>query len=190
MRSFENRIKEYSSKKLLAIIENQSTSYSEEFIDYVKDELIKRGEVFQFNQELEKEIMEMNDEHLKNLIEKEWDNYHLEYIEIARNEYIKRGFKNETIEEFNDEVKDSLKKENYPALRGLISAGQILAYGYAILSVILAFYLYKDFGLELSLGVLLMGFCMFIFLLASSESIKIFIDIEKNTRAYRKDSRK
>jgi hypothetical protein len=89
-------IKEYSSKKLKEIIEQQSSSYSQQFIDYTKDELIKRGENFPLNVDSQKEIAEMTDTNLKNLVEYEYYEYHLEFLEIARKEYLRRGFVNKT----------------------------------------------------------------------------------------------
>ena len=70
MNNIERLIKEYSFKKLKEIIEQQSSSYSEYFIDYSKDELIRRGESFQFDAELEKEVAAKNDDDLKMLLRK------------------------------------------------------------------------------------------------------------------------
>jgi len=111
MDRIEKLVKEYSSKKLKEIIEQQSFSYSEKFIDYAKDELIRRGESFQFNPVLEKEVINMNDDDLKNIVEKDWNNYHLEYLEIAREEYIKRNFRNETGYEEQETEKEAVVED-------------------------------------------------------------------------------
>jgi hypothetical protein len=41
MNPIQALVKEYSSKKLKDIIENQSDSYNSDFIDYAKDEIDK-----------------------------------------------------------------------------------------------------------------------------------------------------
>lgn len=181
MNNLEKIIKEYSSKKLLEIVDDFSNSYSENFIDYAKDELIRRGEIFSFSKSLEDEIKLMSDESLRNLVENDWNNYHLEYVEIARIEYLKRNFKNDSTENHSDNV--SKKKEKYPALNGVIIMGQILAWGSGIIFILLAIYTYnKNDDAKLSIAFLFTGITLFVFYLATSESIKVIIDIEKNTR--------
>ncbi len=173
-------ISDYSSKKLKEIVEQQNSAYSKIFIDYAKDELIRRGENFTFNRQLEIEINSMEDENLKSLVENEWNNFHLEYIEIARKEYLKRGFINDTLEE-DFLIKD--KKNKYPALLGIANYYHILAWinGIVFLGLFIYFFFILD-HLEYSFLFLFIGIFSIIICLSASESIKIFIDIEKNTR--------
>jgi len=181
MTKIEKLIKGYSSTKLKEIIGQQSSSYSESFIDYAKDELIKRGENFLFNPKLENEVAAMNDKDLKNLIEKEWNNFHLEYIEIARIEYLKRNFKNESIDiETEEEFKKDGEKR-YPAMRTIAGIYYVLALIGGITVLYLTIKAYNIDTLN-ALKTFLFGVIMVISLLAVSESIKVWIDIEENTR--------
>jgi len=187
MSKFEKLVKDYSSKKLKEIIEQQSSSYSETFIDYAKDELIRRGETFQFNPELEKEVAAMSDSDLKNLVEKEWNDFHLEYLEIARKEYLKRKFKNESTEEEPEQQQGERNAETrYPALRTIAGIYSVFAWIIGIVAVIIAFISWsKDGetgGLMIAIPTLVVGALIVLGLLAASESIKVFIDIEENTR--------
>jgi len=185
MNKIEKLIKEYSSKKLHEIVEQQSSSYSENFIDYAKDELIKRGESFPFNAETEKEVAAMIDNDLKNLVEKEWNNFHLEYLEIARKEYLKRKFKNETSDEYQVEEPKRIVEKKYPVLRTIAVIYSVFAWIIGIVAVIIAIYFYsqnQNMGLTIGLPSLVVGALIVIGLLAISEFIKVFIDIEENTR--------
>ncbi len=190
MDRIENTIKEYSTKKLKEIVEQQSSSYSENFIDYAKDELIRRGESFPFNEEQQKDIAEMKDDELKNLVEKEYDNYHLEYIEIARKEYLKRGFKNE-MEEWEKKEEEKRFEKRYPASRNIAGVISLIAWTVAMIAVIVAIIEFTNLpnnsggmNMIIPLATLLIGAFLVIVLLAQSEMIKVFIDIEENTRKY------
>lgn len=181
MNELEKTIKQYDSKKLISIIEKQSNAYSENFIDYAKDELIRRGEEFKFSKSLEEEIHSMSDDTLKNLVENEWNNFHLEYIEIARNEYLRRNFKNET--KIDDQSINSNNNIKYPALNSVIIMGKFLAWIYLIVFLYVTYIIYtENQDLKIPILSLSIGVTFFIFFLASSESIKVFIDIEENTR--------
>lgn len=189
MDKIEKLIKEYNSKKLKEIIDHQSYAYSKQFIEYSKDELIKRGESFVFNSKIENEIGAMNDSELKNLVEKEWNTYHLEYLEIARMEYLKRGFKNEIeFEEEAQENSDDGEKEDdnkYPALRTIASIYPVFASIIAVLAVLVTYNAFtKDSSGDLMnvIPTIVIGALIFLVLLATGESIKVFIDIEENTR--------
>lgn len=186
MSKIEKLIKEYSSKKLKEIVEQQSASYSENFIDYAKDELIRRGESFPFNTETEKEVAVMSDNDLKNLVEKEWNNFHLEYLEIARKEYLKRKFKNETSDDENqDEEQKGIVGKKYPALRTIAGIYSVIAWIIGIAAVIITIYFYSQnqtMGLRIGVSSLVVGVLIILGLLSVSESIKVFIDIEENTR--------
>ncbi len=185
MNKFEIFIKEYSSKKLNEIIEEHSTSYSENFVDYVKDELIRRGESFPFSPEFEKEIAVMNDNDLKNLVEKEWNDFHLEYLEIARKEYLKRKFKNESSDEEQEIIQKTDIVKRYPALRTIAGVYSVFAWIIGIVAVISAIYSFSQnekMGLMIAVPSLVVGSLIILGLLAISESIKVFIDIEENTR--------
>ncbi|GIK21420.1 MAG: hypothetical protein BroJett005_08340 [Ignavibacteriota bacterium] len=186
MSKIEKLVKDYSSQKLKEIIGQQSSSYSETFIDYAKDELIRRGESFQFNPELEKEVAAMSDNDLKNLVEKEWDNFHLEYLEIARKEYMKRKFINESSDEEPEQQEETDTAKRYPALRTIAGIYSVFAWIIGIVAVIIAFISWskggETGGLMIAIPTLVVGALIVLGLLAASESIKVFIDIEENTR--------
>ncbi|MBS1685368.1 MAG: hypothetical protein JSS76_11450 [Bacteroidetes bacterium] len=90
----EERIGKYSSKKLLEIVEKQANAYSEDYLDLVKNELIRRGETFAYDRKLKEEVEALRDYELRDVVEKDYERYNLEYLELATEEYIKRGFKN------------------------------------------------------------------------------------------------
>ena len=183
MNKTEILIKEYSSKKLKEIIEQQSASYNENFIDYAKDELIRRGELFTLNVELEKEIAAMNDNDLKKLVEQEWDNFHLEYVEIARKEYLKRGFKNVSNESEETVETSDENNKRYPALRAIINTYVVFAWICGIaLGLVAVFGLLNNQPIKTSIGALILGALIVVGLRGAAESIRVFIDIEENTR--------
>ena len=143
MEKIELQLKEYSTKKLKEIIETQSNAYNEGFIDFSKNELIRRGETFTFNAALQKEVEQLPDEELKKIIEIERESYHLEYLEVAIKEYLKRGFKNETgysyITPPTDEkklIENKIRTQMIPPTLwvGIVSAIAKGAYLYAVLS--------------------------------------------------------
>jgi len=175
-------IKEYSSKKLKEIIEKQSNAYNSNFINHAKDELIKRGESFDMDIEFEKSIKTWSDEDLKNIVENEYDNYHLEYLEIGRKEYLKRGFINETIEE-NEQ--DNKFEEKYPALRSLSSGYYIYAWIVGLTTIGIILYLLSiSVNIGIIIATLILGITTILGLLAVSEAIIVFVDIEENTRKH------
>ena len=183
MNKIENIVKEYSSKKLQEIIEQQSFSYSETFIDFAKDEMIRRGENLKFNLELYKEVTAMNDNDLKNLVENEWNDYHLEYLEIARNEYLKRNFKNESTDEEPEKQNETIVDRRYPALITITTILRLFAFLIGIAAVIgvICFFAYHVETWIILSSVIGAAF-MILGLHAAAESIKVIIDIEENTR--------
>ena len=189
MDKIESIVKEYSSKKLKEIVEKQSSSYNLNFIDYAKDELIKRGERFPFDEKLEKEIGQMNDDYLKNLVEHEWNNFQLEDIEIARKEYLKRKYKNETNDLEQDEEQKEVIEKKYPALRTITGIYSFFAWIIGIATIIVTIYFGQNgqAGLMISVPALVVGALIVLGILAASESIKLLIDIEENTRKYSDD---
>ena len=181
MKKFENLVKEYSSKKLKEIIEVELSSHNAVFIEYVKDELIRRGESLPFNSKLEKEITSMSDDELKDMVEYEWENFHLECLEIARKEYLKRNFINNK----NDKEREDDKIEKrYLALRTISNVYSVFAWVFGILFAIVALLCFKipTYGLYGTIIFLVIGAIIVLTFLGGSESIKVFVDIEENTR--------
>jgi hypothetical protein len=189
MDNYEQLAKGYSSKKLLEIVEKQISSYNEDFIDYVKDELIKRGDKFQYDADYVKIISEMNDDELKIIVEKDWNNYHLEYVEIARIEYIKREFKNDTSNDTSCDGQIENKVVRYPTLQSIVDILNVVSYiiGFIAAGVSVFLYLNSDSqsGLIFAVPTLVIGTLIVLGLIALSESIKVIIDIEENTRSFK-----
>ncbi|HLF64472.1 MAG TPA: hypothetical protein VI603_11995 [Saprospiraceae bacterium] len=184
MNSIENSLIHYSSKKLHQILDQQFSSYSPNFLEYVKDELIRRGETLSLNTILEKDITELPDEDLKKIVESTYEEYHLEYLEIARAEYIKRGFENESKEEFSDNSDDQ-NKSKYPALKTIAAIYNALAWIIGLVAVVVIVVLASkggDYGMMLILPYIFIASFLILGVLFISESIKVFIDIERNTR--------
>jgi len=183
MNTIEKIIKEYSTQKLKTILLEQSSTYNKNFIDYSKNELIRRGEDFTLDVEIEKELAAENDEFIKNIIEKEWMNFHLEYLEIARKEYIKRGLKNEGTD-LNLKANENYTNR-YPNLIKIASAYNTFAWIVGIIAALIAvkyFNLRDDLGIIIAISSLISGALIVLILLTTSELIKVFIDTEENTR--------
>ena len=185
-------VKDYSTKKLKEIIEQQSTSYNTNFIVYAKNELIKRGEDFPFDEGLKNAVAKMSDEAVQELVERGYGTYELEYIEIGRREYLKRGFKNKNEAwESNEEVKRFEKR--FPALRTISAFINFGAWLFAFITIIVAYVSYglmlektqnKDLASIAPVCALVIGSFFFIIILSHAETIRVFIDIEENTRKY------
>jgi hypothetical protein len=92
----------------------------------------------------------------------------------------------EIVEEEFEELTEETPSERYPALRTIAMSYRILAWLVATVAAIGLWFalmnLDKDFGTLLLLSSIIGGAIGFITLLAASESIEVFIDIEKNTR--------
>jgi DNA-dependent RNA polymerase auxiliary subunit epsilon len=177
MDSLINNLSSYSIKKLKDIL-IQAEAYNEDYIDYVKDELIKRGEEIVFNQALFEEIKALSDNELRTCVEDEWPEYHLEYMEVARKEYLKRGFKNIQLMPV-----ESSKK--YPALRIVSSLYYYSAWVVGLFAIIYSLYCFSRGSVidtEDGFFALIYGFISLIGMLAISELIKVILDIEWNTR--------
>ncbi len=175
-------ISEYSTDKLLSILQKQANSYSEQFIEYVKDELIKRNITFNWNEDLVKKITALSDVDLKLLVEKDYDNYHLECLEIAREEYLKRGFKNEAGNNDTEEIvaENPKESEKYPALRVIIIIWYILGFIYLIIILWILVSRSDVLTLPLVVAICIIGSVIVISSFASAELIKIVLEIEKN----------
>ncbi len=182
MNTIEKLVKEYSSDKLKRIIETESAAYSCEFIDNAKDELIKRGENFEFDKQTQKDISSMSDVDLKYLVEYDWSNYHLEYVELARKEFLKRNLKNDVETEKIEEKTVGANDSKYPALHMLSIVYQVIAVLIIIGGLIGGTYLFIQDTVILGMAYILGGLIMAIMFYAISELLILLTDIEYNTR--------
>lgn len=182
-----NKINNYSTKKLKEIVEHQHNAYNPISINLIKDELIRRGEEFQYDEERISDVQMLNDDELKSIVEREHDSYHLEDMEIARKEYLRRGFKNE-YEETNEN--EGQFEKRYKNLRTIVAVIAFIAWAMLILTIVSAYLIFDSLrGTEgslnfVSLMALIPGVISFIVLLSFSELIKVFLDIEENTRKH------
>lgn len=92
--------------------------------------------------------------------------------------------KNETLtEQLNNSLSFSKK---YPALRSISNIIYFIAWAIAALTVVTTLVLFKNLNGEgswfLPLATFVVGLILFISLLAYSEIIQVFVDIEENTR--------
>lgn len=183
MSKIENVVQEYSTKKLNEILEKQIHAYNENFINCIKDELIKRGESFPFNTEYEQEIKKMDDSSLRTLVENDWDDYHLEYIELARIEYLKRNFKNDKSGEEQNKGDLNDVESKYPALKVIANVYYLSAWilGFASILIVVTSFEKKD-GFVFWVSAMAICALVTLGLFAVSEAIKLFVDIEENTR--------
>lgn len=179
----EKTVKEYSSVKLRAIITEQGAAYGKEFVDYAKDELIKRGESLPLDPQLQQQVAAMNDADLRHLVEKDWPNFHLEVMEIARAEYLKRGFANTTADAPSVPNQTAAISTKYPALKTLSQLYNVVAWFTMIGSGIGLLYLTDEYGYSHPLvGLFFMSCWISLLLFSVSELIKVVVDIEHNTR--------
>jgi hypothetical protein len=185
MEHIEKLVKEYSSKKLQEITGSQSSAYSERFIDFAKDELIRRGESFVLLPGLTSRLEAISDEELKNIVEADWKEYHLEFLEAARLEYIRRGFRNESRYDMEPvaRTKDHELREKYPALKAI--RGVYTFYGWftgIILALSGVYNYFETKNVLLTTSVISVGILVLLLCVGAAESIKVIVDIERNTR--------
>lgn len=179
-------VKELSTNRLLNIIGEFKDSYSLIYIDCVKDELIKRGEILQIETEVNEQVTSLDDEDLKDLVEREYTKYNLEYVDLARKEYLKRNFKNQYDE---NDLMASESARRYPGLRIISNLITGVAWVYAALTIVGVIYGYSEMaeqgnGIAMIYLVIsfLIGAFFFVILISLSELIKVILDIEENTR--------
>jgi len=70
----------------------------------------------------------------------------------------------------------------YPALRFIAQVNRVLAYVYGVIGIIISLYLFFNDNRLFGVYGLVISFFLFMLILAASESIMVFIDIERNTR--------
>jgi len=81
-------------------------------------------------------------------------------------------------------LKTEVVNERYPALRFISGVYRFLAWLILIATAIILFYkLYQgQMAILFAVGAILIGGILFVTLLAAAEGVKVFIDIEHNTR--------
>lgn len=180
---FEEAMSKRTTVELEKIINSSQGDYQEEAIEAANKELQKRSLFIEG-------ISKYPDEQLLEIINSQ-SQFQSYKVDIANEEAEKRGLKGEekrktTQNRMNKELKKlqtEVSFNKYPTLRFISGVFRLLAWIIAITAVI-AFYLITegDLGIVSALGVLVGGGILFFILLAVAELIKVFIDIEYNTR--------
>lgn len=94
----------------------------------------------------------------------------------------KKGVKmSENLEKVLETKSQSSPSSKYPALETMIGIFKILAWLLGIVAVICAIVSFAD-GSPVGMFFIIVGALIFVLLFAIAESIKVFIDIEANTR--------
>lgn len=179
---FEEVMSKKTTVELEKIINSSPGDYQEEAIEVAKNELQKRA--------LFKEgISKYTDEQLFEIINSQSQSYE---VNIAIEEADKRGLiEDEGIKSTQNRENPELKKlqtevsfYKYPALRFISGVFRLIAWIIAVISAIAIVYLITqgELGIVGALGVLIGGGILFVIHLAIAELIKVFIDIEYNTR--------
>ncbi len=182
---FEEAMAKKSNHELEKIINSSPGDYQEDAIKAAKNETRKRKMI-------KEEYAKYEDIKLLEII-KSKDDFQFFEVEIATEEAERRGLLlREEIRAVENKVNIEVKKLKegvstlkYPALRLISGVFRIVAWVIALATVIITVLQFAgggDIGLFVAIGVLLGGGLLFITLLATSEIIKVFVDIEHNTR--------
>ncbi|MEO8146855.1 MAG: hypothetical protein ABI723_04410 [Bacteroidia bacterium] len=181
--NFTNQMSKLSDVELEKVLQ-QRNDYQPEGVEAAEQEIKKR----KFIQE---KISKYSNEEILEIL-KSRKNYQPYEVEAASAETQKRNLhsdyeevKIETgINEEIQKLKTSVVSERYPTLRFISGVYRFLALLVIIATAIILFYGLKvgTNGLVFSIGVIVIGGILFVTSLAAAEGIKVFIDIEHNTR--------
>ena len=161
-----------TDEELTRIINSSQGDYQPEAVKAAEQEIKKRQFV------VDKQSKYSDDQILEILNLR--NNYPEYEVQAAEIEAKKRNI------EYRNEAEDAETaiRKRYPALRFISGLYKVLAWLVCALSVVASIYLIFQGEVEISiaLGVLIVGGILFVSLLAIAEIIKVFIDIEHNTR--------
>lgn len=181
---FEESMAKRTDAELEKILASQPGDYQSAAIEAAEQEIKKRKIIRdKFSKYSDEQIIE---------ILKSGKNSQPFEVEVANEEAEKRILKfsleNEKVEtEIKKEIqklKTDAVKERYPALRFISGLYRILAWLIGIATAIIFFYMLSQgkMGIPIGIGVLIGGGILFVTFLAIAEVIKVFTDIEHNTR--------
>ena len=188
---FADAMSKRTDADLIKIVNSQG-DYQPEAVKTAEEEIKKR----EFTRE---KLSKYSDEQILEIL-KSLESYQSYEGEAAEAEAKKRNlnFNYEEVKietEINKEIeklKTDVVNERYPALRFISGVYRLLAWVILVSTVIVFIYfLYQGLFVNLfSFGAILIGGLLFVTLLATAEGIKVFIDIEHNTRITATNSRK
>lgn len=181
---FEEAMAKRTDSELEKILNSQPGDYQSGAIEAAEQKIKKRKLIRdKFSKYSNEQVIE---------ILKSEKNFQPFEVEVAREEAERRNLhfeiENEKAEkQINKEIqklKTDVVKERYPALRFISGLYRILAWLIGIATVIAFFYMLSQgqMGIPIGIGILIGGSILFVTFLAIAEGIKVFIDIEHNTR--------
>ena len=181
---FEEAMAKRTDSELENILNSQPGDYQSGAIEAAEQEINRRKVIRdKFSKYSDEQIIE---------ILKSKNNYQSFEIEVANEEAERRNLhfkieKEKVEKEISKEIqnlKTDIVKERYPALRFISGLYRILAWLIGIATAIVFLYMLSQgqMGIPIGIGVLIGGGILFVTFLAIAEGIKVFIDIEHNTR--------
>lgn len=190
---FEDAMSKRKDEDLQKIVSSQAGDYQPEAVKAAEQEIKKREFV-------RDKLSKYSDEQILEIL-KSRKNYQQFEIAAADEEANKRNLnfnyeevKAETV--INEEIKKlktDVMSERYPALIFISGIYRLLAWIILIATAIILFYMLSQggqMGVPFAVGAILIGGILFVTLLAAAEGIKVFIDIEHNTRITAMNSKK
>ena len=150
--------------------------------------------------QFEDSMSKRTDEEIEKILSSKPGDYQTEAVDAAIVEAKRRNlnfdYTNVNAQVANDEVlkefNSALIGERYPALRFISSIYRLSAWIILFVSIIFSIYFISQgqMNIQYGIGAILIGLIIFISFLAISEGIKVFIDIEHNTRITAINSKK
>jgi hypothetical protein len=153
------------------------------------------------NNSIEERIRNLSDEELINIVTKNYKEFTNEALDYAFDEINKRGLGKEEYEKQKEQIKkeerinssvvESVRQgaqPRYPTLRALSGGYKILGVliilvgAIALLAIILSEDLHGNLKFAYVFGTISIGIPLIVTYFAIGEGIKVFIDIEENTR--------
>ena len=163
-------------------------------IDYWKDHstetvLLAYGELKKRNFAIPDRLQKRQDEFCKQNGKQNMDDYLSEFLgqNPTHKDYFDRKATepkpvSQTTSETNPSKEASAGKYRYPALRTIAGIYMVLAYIVGLVTLGVSFYLFTEQGAVQGLVCLVLGTPIALGVAATSEGIKVFLDIEYNTR--------
>jgi hypothetical protein len=181
---FAEEMAKRTDSELDNILNSQPGDYKSEALEAAKQEMNKRTIIRdKFSKYSDEQIVEI----LISTTE-----FHPFEVEVANEEAERRNLhfkieKEKMEKEINKEIqnlKSDIVKERYPVLEFISKLYKILAWLIGITAVIAFFCLLSkgQSSMYIGIGVLIGGGILFVTFIAIAEGIKVFIDIENNTR--------
>lgn len=190
---FEDVMSKHTDENLQKIVSSEAGDYQPEAVKAAEQEVKKR--------ELVRDTLSKSpDKQILEILELR-KNYSRQEIEAAEIEAKKRNLNfSYTEEKLGVSVKKEIKEhktdvvnERYPVLKFISRVYKVLAWVILVATVIIFLYILSQNGhveIPFAIGTLFIGGFLFVILLSVAGAIKVFIDIEHNTRITAMNSKK